>query len=410
MLDCNSRFSSNIGGGPGCIAFPIEEPSMSEADTRREFLNRAAGYGVAAAGIGLAAAAGNAADPPPKVADHTLTVIAGKPRERGRQYGEKFKEDIADFLGREIWKPFVGKPATKEQLLRYAGGCARVVKAYSPIIHDELEGMAEGSGLRIEELVLLNLHEEFQHRGVLPTVEHCTAMAAGPPDTSDGNTYVGQNWDWMPSVYGLSRMLLWKRSEGPSVLAYAYPGLWVGAGLNSAGLALCWTSTEGMGINSPKVGVPAYLLIAHLLYQESLAAVIEEAKRAKHAGWFTFVMADGKGRLVNIEGTPEKIAVEEGKGHMARVYCGSREMTKTPADQPVKFHPQCARMYELLGGGKGKLDRPTLQGFFGDHKSTICKHNGTLDAMLFNCTTKEALVSRGPGCSDRWKAFGFQDQ
>ena len=55
------------------------------------------------------------------------------------------------------------------------------------------------------------------------------------------------------------------------------------------------------------------------------------------------------------------------------------------------------------------LDRATLQGFFGDHQSTICKHFSTLDAMLFDCTSRTAYVSRGPGCSGRWKRFGFED-
>src|SRR5437763_16050698 len=111
-------------------------------------------------------------------------------------------------------------------MLRYAGQCDKEVRSFSPIIHDELEGMAEGSGLRFEELVLITLHEEFWHKGVLPKVEHCTAVAVGPPDTQDGNTYVGQTWDWMQSVFGLSSVLLWKRPEGPSLLTYAYPGLW----------------------------------------------------------------------------------------------------------------------------------------------------------------------------------------
>jgi isopenicillin-N N-acyltransferase-like protein len=381
---------------------------MTQRNNRREFLQQAAGSAALAAGLGSCESLGQA--PPPKAPDHTLTVISGKPRERGRQYGKQFKDAIRGFLDREILRPFVSPRSTKEQLLRYAGACGQEIARYSPTIMDELEGMAESSGLALEEIILITLHEELYHKGLIPPIEHCTAMAAGPPDTSDGNTYVGQNWDWMESVYGLSSVLHWKRPEGPSVLTYAFPGLWAGAGLNSAGIALTWTSAEGLGVKGPAVGVPAYVLIPHLLYQDSLKAVIAEARRAKQAGWFTFVLADGKGELLNVEASPDKLVVEPGRGHMARVYCGSREMTGTPQGQPVKVHPQCARMYELLGGGKGKLDRVTLQGFFGDHKSTICKHNGTLDSMLFNCTTREALVSRGPGCSGRWKRFTFEDK
>jgi len=371
---------------------------------RREFLKGAAGC----AAFGLADAAPARGQQSPKAPDHTLAVISGKPRERGRQYGQTFKQPIRSFLQSQVLDAFVGQAPTRAESIRYAGACAKAIKEYSPVVFEEMEGIATGSGLTLEEAVLLSLHEELYHKGVLPSVPKCTAMAAGPPDTGDGNAYVGQNWDWMEGVYGLSQMLLWKRTEGPSVLSYSYPGLWAGAGLNSAGLALCWTSGEGMGIAGPNVGIPSYAFIAHLLYQPTLKAALEEARRARHAGWFTFVMADGEGNLANVEGIPGRLVVETGRGHLARVYYGSREMTGTSKDRPVTFHPQCRRMLDLLEGSKGKLDRARLQGFFGDHKSTICKHNGTLDSMLFNCTRREAYVSRGPGCSGRWKTFTFQ--
>jgi isopenicillin-N N-acyltransferase-like protein len=375
---------------------------MRDRIGRREFLARAAG-GAALALTGRFAWG----QEQPKAADPALTVISGKPRERGRQYGQKFKDAIRGFLDREIYQAF--KKYTPEEALRYAGACGKKIRAYSSSLGEELEGMAEGSGLRAEEVILITLHEELYHKGVLPAVDHCTAFAAGPPDTQDGNTYVGQTWDWMTSVYGLSSMLLWKRPEGPSLLAYAYPGLWVGAGLNSAGISLCWTSGGGMGIAGPRVGIPAYVLIAQMLYQPTLKGAIEEARRAGHAGWFTFVLADGEGNLANVEGTPERLVVESGRGAMARVGYGSREMTGTAEGQPVKFHPQAQRMLDLLAGSRGKIDRAALQGFCGDHQSTICKHFSTIDAMLFNNTKREAYVSRGPGCSGRWKTFRFEE-
>src|SRR5262245_30069462 len=211
---------------------------MKERWNRRKFLCRAASYGVAAAGYGWLPAQFATADPKklPPAPDHTLTVIAGKPRERGRQYGQKFKDQINTFLDAMIYhSPYVKNPLPREELLRYAGQCAKEVKNYAPLIHDELDGMAEGSGLKLEEVVLITLQEEVGYQqGMLPQSGHCTVLAAGSPDTSDGNTYVGQNWDWPDPIYGISSLLLWKRPEGSHLLAYAYPGLWVGAGLNSA--------------------------------------------------------------------------------------------------------------------------------------------------------------------------------
>jgi hypothetical protein len=187
----------------------------------------------------------------------------------------------------------------------------------------------------------------------------------------------------------------------------------MGAGLNSAGLALCWTWGDTRGIKGPRIGIPSYVLIPQLLYQDTFAAALEEARRAQHAGWFTFVLADGEGQIANIEGTPERLVVDTMRGHVARADFGSREITGAREGEPAKLHPQCQRMYDLLVRDRGKLDRATLQTFFGDHESTICKHANatgfTLDSMLFNTTTREAYISRGPGCLGRWTRFGFED-
>lgn len=389
---------------------------MHASCTRRHFLQQLGLYGIAAAGLDRAVTFVSSQEiQPAKVADHTLLTFSGKPRERGKQYGTKFKDAIHSFLDKEIYE-VCAKHASRDQLLSYAGQCTKAIQEYAPTITEELEGMAEGAGMKLEEIVLITMHEETAgHKdGKLPPVQHCTAIGAAPPDTKDGHTYVGQNWDWMASVYGLSQMLLWKRPEGPNLLAYSYPGLWVGAGLNSAGVALCWTWGDGRGIKGPRAGIPAYVLIAQMLYQDTLAGALEEAERAKHAGWFAFVLGDSKGQLATVEATPEKLVIQKPRGHTARASYACREILGGADDEPLKIHPQCQRMLDLLAESKGKLDRATLQGFFGDHKSTICKHPDgkgggfTVDSMLFDCTKLEAHVSRGPGCSGRWQTFRFE--
>src|SRR5262245_58326555 len=384
---------------------------MSTILSRRAFLQQA---GVAAGALGSASVFQDwvLAEEKPRAegAIPPLTLISGKPRERGRMYGSRFKDGIHAFLDREIYQAFIQKPSPKDAMLAYAGACGKEVKQFSPVIHDELEGIAEGSGLKLEEVVLITLHEELYHRGVLPKIEHCTAVAVGPPDTSDGNTYVGQTWDWMQTVFGMSSMLHWKRDEGPSLLAYSFPGLWVGAGLNSAGLALCWTSASlGDQALGARVGIPAYVLLADLMYQESLESVEDEAKRARNAGWFTFVMADGQGHLCNVEGSPKELVVERATGHMARVSFGSRKMTGTAAGSKVARHPRCEKMYSLLGDASGKITRPTMQHFFEDPSCAISVGRSTIDMMVYDTTRREAWLSRGPSYGTDWKRFTFDD-
>jgi isopenicillin-N N-acyltransferase-like protein len=379
---------------------------------RRAFLGQAS---LATAGLALSSVLGEDKPALPKSQPHTLTLIEGKPRERGRQYGSKFKDQIHAFLDKEIYRAFAGK-AKQVDMLNYAAACSKVTRASTPIVYEELEGIAQGADVGLEELVLITLHEELWHKGVLPSTDHCTAVAIGPPDTTDGDTFVGQTWDWMQSVFNLSTMLHWKRPECPSLLAYGYPGLWVGAGLNSAGLALCWTSAGfsnkvNKKIPGPRVGVSSYLLLTHLLYQESLTAVAEEARRIKNAGWFTFVMADGQGNLANIEGSPEEVAVEMSHGRLARVDYGSRRMTgAADGAEPLYHHARTKFTLDRLAKNKGELDGPMLEKIFEAPKGGICQGKSTIDMMVFNTTKRIARVSRGSTYGTTWRTFRFDDK
>lgn len=367
---------------------------------RREFLQ-------AAAAGALLLQSGSLRSAPNEIAPHTLTVISGSPAERGRKYGQLFQKPIAAFLEKDIETAFVGKPSTRDQMRDYSRRCADVVEKQLPEIFAELTGIASGSGQKLEDLVLVSAHEELWHKGVLPAQQHCTAVAAGPPATKDGHTYVGQTWDWMQSVAGLSQMLLWKRTEGPSLLAYAYPGLWVGAGLNSAGIAHTWTSASD-DQKSPRVGVPSYLYLANLLYQPSIDAVISEAKRVTHAGWFTFVMADGKGRLLNVEGSPSELAVEEHQGTLARVLYASKQMTTTASGEVRRQpHARCVSTQALLEKSRGQIDAAFLKDAFSDPAHGICVGSHTIDMMIYDTTDKKAYLSRGPHYGIEWKEFSF---
>lgn len=330
-------------------------------------------------------------------------VILGTPRDRGLTYGALFRDAIHDFLAKEIYAAFVGKPSTKEQMLHYARACGQVVRAECPLVAEEFQGIADGAGLTFEEVVLINLHEEFYHRPDLPKHGHCTAVAVGPSDTGNQHTYVGQTWDWMQSVAGKSRVIQWRRAEGVSVLAYGFPGMPMGAGVNAEGIALCWTSA---GFDKkdqvPRVGIPSYMLIAHLLAQKDMDAVLREARKNKHAGWFTFVMADADGRLVNIEGSPERVVVEEADGRLVRVLYGSRQMAGG------NLHERCQRMYDLLQETQGKNDLTRLQDYFADPKYQINVGNGTIDMMVFDTTARAAYLSRGPSYRISWRKFSFE--
>src|SRR5947207_100212 len=96
---------------------------------RRDFLGQAILGGAAA--VGLAGGILARAPEQPAGAPFTLTVISGKPRERGRQYGDRYKADIRAMIDREIYKRLVKPGQKKDDMLRYAGACAQQIKAFA---------------------------------------------------------------------------------------------------------------------------------------------------------------------------------------------------------------------------------------------------------------------------------------
>lgn len=344
-------------------------------------------------------------------------VATGAPRERGVAYGKQFKDGIRQFLDQELYKALGGKPSSKEEMLKYAAACGKATREFCPLVADEIEGIAEGAGMSYDEIILIHAHEELYHRSKLPEAKHghCTAVAVSPIDSGDGHTYVGQTWDWMTRLAGVSSVTEWRRDDAPSVLAYGYPGMPMGAGVNSEGIALCWTSAALAisGKASPRIGVPSYALITHLLAQKDIESVIREAQRDKHAGWFTFVMADGNGNLVNIEGSPQGIEIERSSSHIGRVDYGIPKMIVARPGEPRKMHARCEQMNKLLDQTAGKNDRKMLERYFTEREHGILgwksATNKSIDVMIFDTTGRKAYLSRGPEYGLEWREFAFQD-
>src|SRR5262249_25627029 len=134
---------------------------------------------------------------------------------------------------------------------------------------------------------------------------------------------------------------------------------------------------------------------------------IREVRKNKHAGWFTFVTADGEGHLVNIEGSPERIVVEPAEGRLVRVLYGSREMTGTRSSESVAYHARCRKMYDLLDNAQGKTALARLRASFAAPKSAITVGKAPIAMVVFDTPPRKAFLSRGPSYEVAWRTFLF---
>jgi hypothetical protein len=98
------------------------------------------------------------------------------------------------------------------------------------------------------------------------------------------------------------------------------------------------------------------VMAAQLLYQDTLKGALEGAKRGRQVGMGTYVLADARGSLANMEVTmTQGLVVEEHQGHLARWMYGSAKMTGGEHNERTK------EMYGILREARGRLNRARLQ-------------------------------------------------
>lgn len=223
--------------------------------------------------------------------------LSGTPREMGFQHGAALKPQI-HFLYREYHEAMVKRVVGQPELLEWA-------KATEPFIpealKEEMKGLAEGSGLPYEEILVVNTAiDRFQ------TIACSTVVAAGDA-TKDGAVYFGRNLDF-PGRNILQRMsvvIVWSPGGGPQLAAVTWPGL-VGvlSGMNSEGVSGATMLVHKGRARRP--GLP-YLM----MYRQALSAarakddVYAAISKAKRTSSNNFMVVDATGASEVIEFDPE---------------------------------------------------------------------------------------------------------
>lgn len=326
--------------------------------------------------------------------------LEGSAYERGRAYGEA----LGDMLPRFIEKEFYGRWG--EGGREFGSKFLHSMEEWTPKAAEFLRGLSDSSGIPLDELAMVQAHEELVH-GV-----HCSMVGAGKDETSDGKVYLGQNWDWRTSMNEFKLLLRQRTEEGLMVLTYAFCGLWSCAGMNSAGVALCWTSayhprTDGKAGE----GVPTYAMIAELLEKESLEEAVELISSCPNAGWFIFSLASPEG-IVKVEASPEFKAISHPRSFVATSggsFQSDELLSKLGWEDLPPFQPAAARLSQLLVAYSGRLSSGLLLRFLSSHlpedvKGAICEHgmkHATLDSMMFCPQDGRCWFVPGPPCRNR---------
>ena len=363
----------------------------------------------------------------------SVLTVSGDAYNRGVVHGSTARElvhrAVAFYV--RMWEQNTGRG--RSELLQRAGEFMPMVAAYDGQIMQEIEGIAAGADLSVNEVLLVNARYELMMTTMFAGEQsppmsggECTSLAAAPQATSDGHTYVGQNWDHAVDVGQHSFLLEILQDDRPNIVTHIEAGFVGHKGLNAEGLGLCANAMASQHDQfAPKV--PVWVLARGVLNAATIDEAIEAVRRADRAASINFTIGSDCGDVVALELTPidvERVEPENGRIAHANVFCGldpSRGVTDELAVRFPVFCTRAARVRELID--RHPIDTDALMEILQDHGNrpeSICRHHDdqppeapdalrleTLSSVIMDLTERSLYITDGPPCGTPYQKHNF---
>ncbi|WP_454669034.1 C45 family autoproteolytic acyltransferase/hydolase [Achromobacter kerstersii] len=226
--------------------------------------------------------------------------IAGNRRQVGQALGK---------LARPLMSVYLNQSSTWDALRRWRGHpyvaeLGQQAQAALPEIWEELEGLADGLRMPIEDVLLWNCRGDLLHS----TTDGCTTVAL---KAADGSRWIGHNEDGDPYLYGRCHLVDVALEDGPGYLSFYYPGSLPGHtfGANRAGLV---QTINNLRTRQRHPGVPRMFLARAVLDCMTLDQAISLLQDLPHSGGFHHTLGSAREpRLISAEVTPGSVSVLE---------------------------------------------------------------------------------------------------
>lgn len=364
----------------------------------------------------------------------TLPVVrvSGSAYEQGAQHGRALKERIKHNVAVYFDRFRTETRLDRDEVIARANDYGLMIARQNADYHAGMQGIADGSGARIDEIVALNVRYEilYYQFGVLaiaeaasrpdrPEPDGCTAFAIQPSASANGNLLVGQNWDWIPQVKGA--VIHTTDADGLETLCFTEAGIFGGKiGFNSAGVALAINGMTTTDDDWSKLSKPFHVRCYEILRSRAFDAATSVVTADGRACSTNFLIAQTPDRVVDIEASPDKINL---------LHCENDCLVHTnhfvdPAGLGVVEPPSERRPYSRLRRERLtellNSQRPVaiadVQEYLTDHREhpySICRHENwneppsehyiTVTAVVMDVPARAMYLTDGPPCVNEYQ-------
>jgi len=332
----------------------------------------------------------------------------------GRQVGQMLAPAIERHLA--AWTQHVVDETrcTREAVEAAAAPFAAPIREHTPFLWEELDGMAQGSGIPIARLLVLQARAEVMrvNKTAMPAALECTTFAL-TGRRAGGKTLFGQNIDLVPFVQAFGVVIRQYPKDAPAALLYTSAGLLGHNGLNEAGVGVCANfiaDPAGWGD-----GLPRYLLSRLALREESAEAARAAVLRPPRAASRNLLIADDRGTLLDIEALRGEAGLLCGVDgllvHANHLESPQFQGYETPPENSLARR---ARLQQLLEDASGPVDVSDIQAFYRDHSDaphSLCAHPfpgrdlQTVASVIGDLTNRELHATKGAPCTAPYATY-----
>jgi isopenicillin-N N-acyltransferase like protein len=371
-----------------------------------------------------------------------LIVLEGTPRQRGHIHGETRKAGILNHI--EQWKTYL-ETSNNMDPVKYIDqfleetNLSNAVKRWTPELLEEVEGIAEGSGVDFKTIFALQLPDEewwyqrgkkgMEFSGIGSSVDHCSTIGihgqAGAPN------YIAQNLD-VPGYFDGHQVVLRIKDHETNheTLVFSVDGMIALAGLNNHGIGMCCNAI--LQLNHSKDGLPVAFVYRGVLSKSNIVDAIDFVYRIKHASGQNYVIGDPK-QVIGLECSANKVTPQLPDG-TASIIChtnhplvnddiqlgnGSENSIKLPDSERVLSDSEIRlnTLTRKLTGSSIPVAVEEIKSVLSSHEPPnhpICRHKTsetgpmTLGCLIMELSPSPTLyLSSSPPCSSILSTYRF---
>ncbi len=291
--------------------------------------------------------------------------------EIGKDYGRQARALIAHAVNDYKQVFAASSDRSWDEIQKFALSFVDITRREAPEVMEEVEGIAEGSGFPLADIMVVNCRYEITK---FPQKNECTTAAVLPEAALGGKMYLVKNWDYRVGIMDHVMIIHITQPDGTRILGLTEAGQVIRGGMNSHGLGMASNNLQSI-YDAWDVGLPTVFARRQLLKFKTFDQAEQFVNTFPRAVSCNIMVAGYKeNKAVDFEvypGGADMIGTENG------IVTHANHFIVQPQIHALQRSPRGDRLRELLFQKNGEIDVDYIKCCMADHLNypqALCRH------------------------------------